>query len=217
MSKRRRFLLLGSISMFLLAGCLFTFSPRAPVAHAAYSEPCPPDQSEGNNNTWVQVIQFVLNITSIPNGPLATDGQFGSKTKAAVDWYQKNVMSITNGGDVVGNRTWSSLGFCTGFGGFIMFHSGQHITRSHCPGTLSNGSSGTWVQALQQALNLDVIGPEGKIIPPTYNGDHWWPLPLDGQFGTHTENAVKALQAANDIRVDGVVGNQTWNTMLMCY
>jgi lysozyme family protein len=219
MFKRRHFLLMGSICMVLLAGCLFTFSPRTPVAHAAYSEACPPGQSDGSNDTWVQVLQFALNVFPIPNGPLTTDGQFGKETKAAVEWYQNNVMMITDGGGAVGDRTWSSLGFCTGFNRFIDFHAGQHLSHSHCPNEiLSNGSNGIWVQALQQALNMDAAtGLQGIVIPKTYNGDTWWPLQLDGQFRTQTEDAVKALQSTDGIQVDGVVGPQTWNTMLMCY
>jgi peptidoglycan hydrolase-like protein with peptidoglycan-binding domain len=222
MSKCKRFLLLGSISMLLLAGCLFTFGTKAPIAHAAYSESCPPSQSYGNNNTWVQVIQFTLNAgggTDLPHYPLATDGNFRQNTKDAVDWWQHNIMHITDGGDVVGDRTWSSMGFCTGFSS-IFYHTGSPTNFSLCPGPLSNPSNGLWVQALQQMLNIDAVAPSYITfgpIPKTYNGDNWWPLKLDGSFGTHTENAVKALQHTNLITVDGSVGNQTWNAMAMCY
>lgn len=33
---------------------------------------------------------------------------------------------------------------------------------------------------------------------------------IDGQFGTNTENAVKAFQTAKGLEVDGEVGAQTW-------
>ena len=42
---------------------------------------------------------------------------------------------------------------------------------------------------------------------------HQHPLPtggVDGRFGAKTEAAVKVLQQAYGITVDGVVGHQTW-------
>jgi peptidoglycan hydrolase-like protein with peptidoglycan-binding domain len=36
------------------------------------------------------------------------------------------------------------------------------------------------------------------------------PGPIDGVFGTKTENAVKAFQQAREIAVDGIVGRVTW-------
>jgi hypothetical protein len=153
LSNRKRFLFLGSIP--LMAAMVFTFSPMHAEAAATYSVPCPPTQSPGSIDTWVQVIQFGLNayyyygLVYFPNYPLATDGNFGPKTTTAVHDYQTSVMKITNGGDVVGDRTWSSLGFCDGFigpgPGFFRF-GGSGGT--HCPGGLSEGSNGTWVRAL---------------------------------------------------------------------
>ena len=220
MSKRKRFLFLFGSSM-LVASFVFTFNfTHAPTAFAAYSEACPPSQSYGSNSTWVQVIQFTLNSydSKIPHWPLAIDGQFGQKTKDAVVWYQKNVMNITDGGGVVGNRTWSNLGFCTGFS--LIFYHSYHpgLSCNYFPGLLSYGSSGTWVQALQQALNMDAVASFPYYpISKSYNGDNWWPLALDGQFGSHTRDAVKSLQAANGITQDGIVGNQTWSVAQECY
>lgn len=214
MSRRKRFLLLFG-SFLLMTTFVFTCNfTHVPTASASYAESCPPSQSEGNNNSWVQAIQFRLNGLdqnsefSFPQFPLATDGVFGASTKDVVDRYQKFFMGITNGGDVVGDRTWASLGFCTGFPAQVP--SGYTYGGSHCPGSLSNGASGTWVQALQQMLNID--GFENWISRGT-----WWPLTVDGGFGLHTENAVKSLQAANHLTQDGTVGGKTWGAMGICY
>lgn len=225
MSNRKRFLLLGSISMLLLVGGLFTSGFRTPIAHAAYSEPCPPSQSEGSHDPWVQVIKFNINwfgtigLLRPPHYPLDTSSEnFDSNTKDDVDWYQHTMMLVNNGGGVVGTRTWSSMGFCTGFS-TINYRSGLASGYTRCPGTLADGNAGSWVQALQQILNMDAVAPFGTPpIPKTYNGDNWWPLGLDHIFGTHTRNAVEAFQSANHLSPpDGIVGNHTWDSMAMCY
>jgi peptidoglycan hydrolase-like protein with peptidoglycan-binding domain len=64
---------------------------------------------------------------------------------------------------------------------------------------LSRGSTGSVVSALQKALKAF-----GGANTPT---DPW---PIDGDFGTRTESAVRAYQTQQNIAVDGVVGDQTW-------
>ena len=66
---------------------------------------------------------------------------------------------------------------------------------SRPPGTppyLKRGSNGAWVTYLQGRL---------AVTPP------------DGDFGTKTEAAVKAFQAAKKLGVDGEVGRQTWEAL----
>src|ERR1051326_4987216 len=123
----KRFLLLFSISILLLAGLVFTFSPKAPSAYAACSQgcannPCPSSLSESdssNNTSWVEVLQFALNSVetnanfTFSTFPLSIDGNFGAKTEAAVVAYQ-HFVHISGGGGVVGDRTWTQLGFCGG-------------------------------------------------------------------------------------------------------
>jgi peptidoglycan hydrolase-like protein with peptidoglycan-binding domain len=59
---------------------------------------------------------------------------------------------------------------------------------------LERGASGEAVRQLQRALK-DLGYDPGSI---------------DGQFGSHTEAAVKAFQGRSGIAVDGVVGEITW-------
>ncbi len=218
MSMRKRFLLLFG-SFLLMAALVFTFNfTHVPAASAAYSETCPPSQSQGSNDTWVQVIKFRLNalryngIFNFAQYPLTTNGNFDGNTESAVDAYQHNVMSITDGGGVVGTRTWASLGFCTGFSGQSYSTTYWPFGPTSCPGTLSNGNSSTWVQALQQALNIDATISHNPISKGS-----WWPLTLDHVFGANTQAAVESLQAANSLSQDGIVGSQTWQKMGMCW
>ena len=57
---------------------------------------------------------------------------------------------------------------------------------------LKKGDQGEHVKLIQQILGLKV----------------------DGDFGPVTEKAVKNYQKENNLTVDGVVGNQTWSSML---
>src|SRR4051794_26352316 len=62
---------------------------------------------------------------------------------------------------------------------------------------LANGASGSVVTALQQGLM-------NYSTPATDPGT------VDGDFGPHTEGAVKAYQQDRGVQVDGIVGDQTW-------
>jgi putative peptidoglycan binding protein len=70
---------------------------------------------------------------------------------------------------------------------------------------LKQGASGVMVRRVQALLvaggyDLGVTGPRRDGI--------------DGSFGAATDKAVRALQAASGIRVDGTVGQQTWPALL---
>jgi peptidoglycan hydrolase-like protein with peptidoglycan-binding domain len=62
---------------------------------------------------------------------------------------------------------------------------------------LRSGSTGSSVQILQTGLN-------GK----------GYPLVADGVFGSQTDAAVRRFQADRGLRVDGVVGPQTWQALV---
>lgn len=62
---------------------------------------------------------------------------------------------------------------------------------------LRRGSSGNYVYLLQFLLNQ--FGSN---------------LSVDGQFGTQTQSAVRNFQTNNNLSVDGIVGRNTWKTLL---
>lgn len=66
--------------------------------------------------------------------------------------------------------------------------------------TLRLGSKGEQVKYLQAILN--------------YYG---YSLAIDGIFGKKTEDAVKKFQKSRHLRVDGIVGPNTWNALLTDY
>lgn len=64
------------------------------------------------------------------------------------------------------------------------------------------------VRRLQEMLNVFVGRAE--------EGGHAHPIPVDGEFGPQTEQAVRTFQAADagDLQVDGIVGAKTWAKLL---
>ena len=77
-------------------------------------------------------------------------------------------------------------------------------TRPHvalvCPLTIREGAQGSVVKLLQSDLN--------QILPVL--------LTVDGIFGPKTKAAVIQLQEDNGLRVDGIVGPQTWHVLAEC-
>lgn len=61
--------------------------------------------------------------------------------------------------------------------------------------TLALGSSGDDVKRLQRIL----------VVLKLYDWTH-----IDGDFGPHTEDAVKAFQSGNGLTADGIAGPNTW-------
>lgn len=74
------------------------------------------------------------------------------------------------------------------------------ITGSVPPVPLARGSSGPYVQTLQNRLNR--IATNYPAIPKI--------SPVNGVFGENTDEAVRAFQRTFDLVEDGVVGEATW-------
>jgi peptidoglycan hydrolase-like protein with peptidoglycan-binding domain len=68
------------------------------------------------------------------------------------------------------------------------------------PSTIKQGSKGKDVQLAQYELCRSL-----------YLGG---PADVDGDFGPHTDAAVREYQSANQLTVDGIVGPHTWTSML---
>jgi peptidoglycan hydrolase-like protein with peptidoglycan-binding domain len=64
---------------------------------------------------------------------------------------------------------------------------------------LARGATGADVTALQHGLRT-YKGPGTPTDPGA----------IDGDFGAHTESAVRAYQAERGVGVDGIVGDRTW-------
>jgi peptidoglycan hydrolase-like protein with peptidoglycan-binding domain len=113
MSYFKRFLLLGSLGVVLLAGLMFTSYTNVGTAHASgcnnpatysWSNNC--QISEGNISNYVYAIQNTIYETHLC-GTLTVDGNFGPITEAAVECFQK-AKGLSQDG-IVGPQTWGAL------------------------------------------------------------------------------------------------------------
>jgi peptidoglycan hydrolase-like protein with peptidoglycan-binding domain len=140
----------------------------------------PPTISEGATGPVVRWAQYLLVRRTLSDSQI--DGIFGAVTKAAVEEFQTYRHLTVDG--VVGPITWAALG-----------GDGPE------PPTLAEGSGGPVVAKLQTALN------EGRgSFAPASNPV----LATDGAYGPQTATAVRGAQQTGGIKVDGVVGLQTW-------
>jgi peptidoglycan hydrolase-like protein with peptidoglycan-binding domain len=139
-----------------------------------------PTIQEGSEGPTVRWAQYLLVRRTLSYPQI--DGVFGPVTKNAVEEFQQSGGLAVDG--IVGPATWGALG-------------GDQPE----PPTLAQGSSGSVVQSLQNVLN------EGRgSFAPTSSPV----LAVDGDFGPHTDTAVRGVQTQAGIAADGIVGLQTW-------
>lgn len=106
-------------------------STHSPLAVAS-STSCPPTIHQGSSSDWVRAAQNALNdafdngyfydspkefypYTQDPSHPLRVDGDFGSRTFAAVydfQWWEHQGNSSISVDGEVGPQTWHLLGYC---------------------------------------------------------------------------------------------------------
>ena len=137
--------------------------PRPPVTPPPPPAEHWPDVNEGAKGTVVEVIQYLLGAHG---QAVAVDGDFGARTKAAVEAFQRSVRLQPNGG--VGSLTWPKL---------II--------------TVQRGSTGDAVRAVQAVLRVSVdgdFGPSTQAAVRSFQSAHR--LSADGVVGPLTWNAL---------------------------
>ena len=151
----------------------------------------------GSRGEAVVHIQRQLNRIrqSYPSLPqLQEDGIFGTTTREAVIIFQRLFLLPAHG--AVEESTWNSIEKAAG-------NLPDDPLVPWDGNILSYGSIGGQTIILQQYLND--VGDAYPSIPV---------LATDGKFGVETQNAVIMFQHLFDLKVDGVVGEKTWNRLL---
>lgn len=137
-----------------------------------------------------------------------TDGLFGPKTEEAVRRFQ-SIFNLTSDG-IIGKATWYEI--VRLYVGLLRLGElnslGQTYRRVNWspPQALTEGDTGAKVSQLQYMLA--VVAEFNNAVPP---------IPVTGNFGSQTRNAVIAFQRLAGLPESGIVGETTWNALYDTY
>ena len=163
--------------------------------------------SLGSEGEDVRTIQTQLNRISdnypaIPKVPAT--GALGEETESAVRTFQR-IFSLTQDG-IVGKATWYKLVYLyVGVRQLAeLVSQGQtfYAFQFQFPGVLAQGDSGPEVEVLQYMLSM-LAQFSSTLRSPA----------IDGDFGPVTAQAVRTYQVWAGLTPDGVVGENTWNSI----
>ena len=160
----------------------------------------------GDSGKGVLSLQYYLQTISdyYPSVPtLALDGIFGEGTERTVKAFQ--TLFGLNPDGIVGNQTWNQI--YDAYLGVIRDRPFNPAGLRQFPGqTLRVGSTGEFVEFLQQYINAAAL-----VYPsvPT--------LPVTGNYGQQTRNAVSEFQRVYGLPVTGTVGPLTWYELASIY
>ena len=159
MSAFKRFLLLGSLAVVLLAGLMFTSHTQ--LSRTAFASSCNSvttyywnnncTVSEGNISNDVSAIQLAIDDTGLCPS-IVQDGDFGPNTEAAVKCFQK-AKGLSQDG-IVGPNTWGALRdtlWLSGEGnGWVDYNAG---------GFRKSTSTGVWEVWAGKYCRMDLSSP----------------------------------------------------------
>lgn len=166
----------------------------------------------GSAGRDVNILQQELNriAQNYPAIPRITNarGVYDDETRRAVESFQE-IFSLPVTG-IVDKATWYKIKrYFVGVKRLSEL-TGEGLTPSEAaldyPERLSRGNRGEGVRTIQYYLNVIAY------FNPTLNT-----LPMDGDFGSATENAVREFQRFYGLPVTGVVDERTWNMLEKVY
>jgi peptidoglycan hydrolase-like protein with peptidoglycan-binding domain len=168
-----------------------------PTTAAATPVSARPLLQQGASGPFVVQLQQLLKGAGFDPGP--TDGEFGARTRRAVERFQHEIGLDTDG--KVGPLMWAALMVVATPNAVPATPPSPPPSAAAPKRTLTGdglarlcpGSSGSAVMTLQRALKAQGYSP-GSV---------------DGKFGRSTDVALRQFQAAKGLRVDGIPGAAT--------
>ena len=147
--------------------------------------------SPASNNSDVNEVKYLQQqLNLFYHSYISVDGYFGDITTEYVKKFQTDCRLTVDG--VVGSQTWSYLDAIVPYSQTI--HS-----------TLSQRSKNNPQEVKYLQARLNQVARQGKSGTTT--------IAVDGLFGSQTEARVRQFQTDFNLRVDGLVGNNTWTVL----
>lgn len=179
-------------SMLIQAICIAAGS--APVVNPPFETPEIPESAiykVGSTGQKVEEIQKIVGVEQ--------DGVYGPKTEKAVKVWQNKLNIESDGvwGPQTEEATYNLFAFLSNVTEEPQNNEFFEAINAAKNEIVSKGSTGDAVKIAQLGLKLK-----------GYN------LEVDGIFGDLTTHATWQFQKDNGLRVDGVIGPETWNTLL---
>ncbi len=168
--------------------------------------------SNGVRSDAVATIQNQLNRIAV-NYPLIpkiypVDGIFGDMTKEAVEVFQKQFSLTVDG--IVGTATWYKISYIYVAVKKLAELGAEGVEDRidfEYPGeSIRQGDKNVYVQEIQ--FFIQKIALFTSKVPS---------VKIDSSFGSGTKAAVVAFQQLAGLTPDGIVGQQTWNTLVIAY
>lgn len=178
------------------------------VEYSQATQNLPQNIGPGYEGRGIGLLQYFLSVIGLFNSSfpqVEQSGVFDEATERAVRALQENNGLAVTG--VVNKDTWDVI--------YDQFRSISFILpallttvpiRAYDGVVLSRGSTGERVDLVQQYLNE--IAEVYSDVPT---------LTVEGIYGPQTQAAVRQFQTLFGLTADGVVGEQTWNTLLAVY
>ncbi|HSK69750.1 MAG TPA: peptidoglycan-binding protein [Candidatus Limnocylindria bacterium] len=146
----------------------------------------------GDHGPAVDLIQLRLKALNYYGG--AVDGKFGYGTVQAVRAFQKKNSLTVDG--IVGRKTWLKL-----------FSAGA-IANDGSPDPTPDPGTDTYFR-----ITYGMAGPLVLQIQTKLKALNYSVGALDSKYGYQTVLAVRDFQKVNGLKVDGVVGRNTWDKL----
>lgn len=168
----------------------------------------------GSQGESVRELQSMLILLGYYPGPVT--GLYQEDTAAAARRFQ-TAAGVTADG-IVGPATWSRL-FPTPPGeanpptATAPGSNPPPATTTPAATAPSNPSGGAAATAALPVLRPGMEGDAVRQLQQRLRTKGFYTGTVDGIFGSQTEAAVRAAQAANDLTVDGIVGPATWRAL----
>ncbi len=147
--------------------------------------------SPASNNLDVNEVKYLQQqLNLFYHSYISVDGYFGDITTEYVKKFQTDCCLTVDG--IVGSQTWSYLDAIVPYSQTIHSTLSQH--------SKNNPQEVKYLQA-----RLNQLARQGKSGTTT--------IAVDGLFGSQTEARVRQFQTDFNLRVDGLVGNNTWTVL----